>query len=126
MGIKIVGGATLPTRSTQLNASIPLAELRADDDGISVRLRPKWLGSLIYRAGFSRPESGEIGWSVEWPELDRAIRAHRSVVLYPKVGRGCRFVTRTSARMEPIIAALIEHEIPMESKPSTWGSTFRL
>ena len=117
MSLRIVGGTSLPRNVGTLSATWPLAVLTTSDSGLSVDLRP----TLLKRTLAKRPIEESPCWSVEWPELAKVDFGRRSVVLRPRQGKGCRFVTLTRQRMLPLIKELEQRGITVTQKTTTIG-----
>lgn len=107
--VRMRGGATIPISFMPVSASRPLAELSADNKGITVSLG-----------------SRRSTWHVSWAGLDHVLVGPRSVVLFPVQGRACRFNVGSRRRLEPLLASLKSQHIPTEQARSTIGWAFKI
>jgi hypothetical protein len=94
--LTIRGGGTLPVAAGRVHLTWPFVVLELRDAGISVRVVPGVVRSFGFSfGGVDSPDGGkeQETWSCSWDSLDHALLAPRKVVLCPRTGRRCRFVT---------------------------------
>lgn len=128
--MKLVGAAAIPAGSTQLHCSYNLAVLIADDEHVEVLVRYRFFALFFSLAGLQkvddRPGSG-YGWSARWWEdISGVATSRKSVIFYPRDGRGCRFATRRASTIRPLFDLIDARSIPRENLTTTIGRGYRL
>jgi hypothetical protein len=101
-------------------ASAPLLRLATDRDGITVALAGRLgriFGSLM-PVGEARDRSGVV-WRTSWGDLDRAIAARRSIVMWRRDGVYCRFVTLRRRRLAPLLDLVAAHSTKVDRMRGT-------
>jgi hypothetical protein len=119
---QIVGGASGGLGT--LSATWPLAVLTFTDTGVSVDMRSRWMKRAL-RGWIILSEQSPVWLSVRWEDIASVLCSRHSVVLRPKRQPGCRFVTVTRRRLEPLIDELERHDIPVTRVGSTLGWFFK-
>jgi len=107
------GGGTLPIPTGQLHLTWPFVVMKADESGITVKAFPRLLVTkLLGKVGSADPPGP--AWSCAWNELDRVLVAPRKLVVYPREGRGCRFVTIRRGQLHRLLEAISKHGVSCE------------
>jgi hypothetical protein len=127
---RIRGAAMMPLRVGAVTATYPLGVLRADNNGISTDIGPRWLRKALLAMFAFGPNAPLKGWtgplrSARWDEVDRALTAKRSVLISPKKGRACRFSVMRHRDILPLHEMLARHSIPTEPVRRTWSKALR-
>jgi hypothetical protein len=121
----IRGGGTFPSKTMgRVNATWPLAYLQADDQVVQIDTTLPWL-----KPAFISPVTEVAGrptWACQWSELDRVVTAERSAVFLPKAGRGCRFVTLSQERLQPLLTLIKNQRIERVNARTTIDYTMRI
>jgi hypothetical protein len=125
----LTGGAVIPGPPGvhSLGASYPLAVLEMSERGVRVRLRFRWMATLVRRVmrleGTGR--GTEMEWAATWEDIHRVLVGPRSIVMFRGSGYPCRFVPSPSRRSprRSVIANLqaefLAHQVQVERVRST-------
>lgn len=125
MSVSVKGGGSFPGRVGTLTVTVPLARLTADEQGLTLDLRPTILKRITRRLIEPPPTPGAAFWSAGWDEIEAIDVAARSVVVHLKERRGCLFgVTRKTA-LAPLLRQVALHELPVRQVSSTARWFFR-
>lgn len=108
--LRLHGGASIPISVGWLSVSAPLVRLEAPPTGISLTVR-----SRIIRKFFG----AKVPWTVAWDEIDHVVTARHSVVIVPKHGRNCRFVTLAAGSIRALLQVMNEVGVPTVARRTT-------
>jgi hypothetical protein len=117
-----IGGATIPLPAIMgVIVSTPLAVLEMSETGALIRLRWRWMSSLIewFMTRFGAVKGTPAEWRASWGSIERALIGPRSLVLFRGSGYPCRFAVSKRAVAREIEATLVEHGVAVERVRTT-------
>ncbi len=115
--INVRGAATLPVPVGRLHLTWPFVVMRVDTNELELRIVTRPLRTLADRlGGVVGPalKGDRLTWTCTWGDLETALLAPRKVVLCPRAGRGCRFVTIRRKDLTSIAQQLSAHNVPTQ------------
>jgi hypothetical protein len=125
MSLSISGGGSLPAIIGWFTASTPLVRLTADDQGLTLDLRPPLLRRAVQRLIDPPPAPGEPCWIACWAEISSVDVAPRSIAVYLERRRGCRFVVLRGRKLAALLRQIESHEVPTRHVSGTIRWFFR-
>lgn len=104
--MEFVGGGTVPGRIGWSSGSWGLLTFEADESGMRVRVRWKWLGSFF--ASVPTAEGTHAAWTAVWDDVEALEYTPKSFIVRLKSPKkGCRF-SPVSKDHIPELARLFE------------------